>query len=133
MRFTVFFLLLFLSALCGCMSNRELINGEWIEVLSSREQQLLINTARATLSNTKRLTSRDRELIKKLDPELKIRYTGDRTGDANFVWQLPGKRVTLLMRGTFFTPSVQWVMKVHNNPPERPVFAEAADPAVEKN
>lgn len=132
MRFTVFFLLISLLGLCGCNSGKVLINGEWTEVLSPREEQILIGTARATLAKNKRLTAQEREFIKRQEPELKIRYTGDRTGDANFIWQMPDKRVTLLMRGTFFSHTAQWVMKVYNKGPEVLDFSKQTDPAVEK-
>ena len=132
MRFTVFFLLISLLGLCGCNSGKVLINGEWTEVLSPREEQILIGTARATLAKNKRLTAQEREFIKRQEPELKIRYTGDRTGDANFIWQMPDKRVTLLMRGTIFSNTAQWVMKVYNKGPEVLDFSKQTDPAVEK-
>ena len=104
--------------LCGCGGHYQMINGEKVEVLSPAEEIEMKSIARATLARSKALSSRERELIKGQEPVLKIRYIGDRTGDATVSWKLPGKTVSLFMRGVFFDPSAQWMMKIREDQPE---------------
>lgn len=120
MRFFLFLTAAAISAafFCGCTAHYKMINGERIEVLSPEEEIELKSVARTTLAKSKLLTSRERETIKAQQPSLKIRYTGNRMGDATVSWKLPGKTVSLFMRGVFFDPSAQWMMKVRNDHPE---------------
>ena len=104
--------------LCGCGRHYQMIHGEKVEVLSPAEEIEMKSIARATLAKSKVLTPRERELIKKQDPVLKIRYIGDRTGDATVSWKLPGKTVSFFMRGVFFDPTSQWIMKIREDQPE---------------
>ncbi|MBR1952061.1 MAG: hypothetical protein IKA32_05760 [Lentisphaeria bacterium] len=95
-----------------------MIHGIRYEVLSPEEENEMKSMARVTLAKSKALSAKERELIKTIQPELKIRYSGDRTGDASVSWQLPTRTVTLFMRGVFFDPSSQWMMKIRNKQPE---------------
>ncbi len=120
MRFIA--VLMFFSAvllLCGgCGKHYKMIHGIRYEVLSPEEENEMKSMARVTLAKSKALSAKERELIKTIQPELKIRYSGDRTGDASVSWQLPTRTVTLFMRGVFFDPSSQWMMKIRNKQPE---------------
>ena len=120
MRFP--FILMFCAVLfvmlCGCGRHYQMINGEKVEVLSPAEELEMKSMARTALARSKALTSRERELIKGQEPVLKIRYIGDRMGDASVSWKLPGKTVSLFMRGVFFDPSAQWMMKIREDQPE---------------
>ena len=134
MRFPVILTLcIVLSALCsGCTRYYQVINGITVEVLSPAEELEMKSTARATLAKSKVLTVREQEIIKSTQPELKIRYTGNRMGDATVRWKLPGKTVSLFIRGTFFDPTSQWMMKIHNDLPEYLDFRNRAPRKVEK-
>ena len=120
MRFIA--VLMFFSAvllLCGgCGKHYKMIHGIRYEVLSPEEENEMKSMARVTLAKSKALSAKERELIKTIQPELKIRYSGDRTGDASVSWQLPTRTVTLFMRGVFFDPSSQWMMKIRDKQPE---------------
>lgn len=120
MRF--FAVWMFFSAvllLCGgCGKHYKMIHGIRYEVLSPEEENEMKSMARVTLAKSKALSAKERELIKTIQPELKIRYSGDRTGDASVSWQLPTRTVTLFMRGVFFDPSSQWMMKIRDKQPE---------------
>ena len=119
MRFIA--VLMFFSAvllLCGgCGKHYKMIHGIRYEVLSPEEENEMKSMARVTLAKSKALSPKERELIKTIQPELKIRYSGDRTGDASVSWQLPTRTVTLFMRGVFFAPSSQWMMKIRDKQP----------------
>ena len=105
--------------LCGgCGKHYKVIHGIRYEVLSPEEENEMKSMARVTLAKSKALSSKERELIKTIQPELKIRYSGNRTGDASVSWKLPTRTVTLFMRGTFFDPSSQWMMKIRDKQPE---------------
>lgn len=108
----------FLLLCCGCGKHYKVIHGIRYEVLSPEEENEMKSMARVTLAKSKALSAKERELIKTIQPELKIRYSGDRTGDASVSWQLPTRTVTLFMRGVFFDPSSQWMMKIRNKQPE---------------
>ena len=120
MRFIA--VLMFFSAvllLCGgCGKHYKMIHGIRYEVLSPEEENEMKSMARVTLAKSKALSAKERELIKTIQPELKIRYSGDRTGDASVSWQLPTRTVTLFMHGVFFDPSSQWMMKIRDKQPE---------------
>jgi hypothetical protein len=120
MRFPVILTLcIVLSALCGgCVRHYKVINGITVEVLSPSEELEMKSTARAALAQSKALTIPEQEMIKNTQPELKIRYTGDRMGDATVRWKLPGKTVSLFIRGVFFDPTAQWMMKIQKDQPE---------------
>ena len=102
----------------GCGKHYKVIHGIRYEVLSPEEENEMKSMARVTLAKSKALNSKERELIKTIQPELKIRYSGDRTGDASVSWKLPTRTVTLFMRGAFFDPSSQWMMKIRDKQPE---------------
>lgn len=112
----VFFCALFAS---GCSTgDTAMLNGEVIEVLSKKEELELISIARSSISRNKQFSSKERDMIRKQKPELKIRYTASRSGDAVVSWKLPGKNVSMLIRGTFLEPSAQWIMKIRHDHPE---------------
>ena len=118
MRFAIPLLFFAVLFLCGCGGPTRMINGETCEVLSSREELELASIARSTLTRSKVLTPAEKAIIRGKDPELKIIYSGNRTGDATISWQLPDRWVAVFIRGTFFTPSAQWMMKIRDNQPE---------------
>ena len=120
MRFPLFLTACFLLVLLcgGCVRHYQVINGISVEVLSPGEELELKAMARATLARSKALTLQEQEIIRTQQPELKIRYSSNRTGDATVRWKLPGKTVSLFIRGTFFDPSAQWMMKINKDQPE---------------
>ena len=134
MRFPVILTLcLVLSALCGgCVKHYKVINGITYEVLSPNEELEMKAAARAALARSRTLTVQEQERIKNTPPELKIRYTGNRMGDATVRWKLPGKTVSLFIRGVFFDPTAQWMMKIHKDQPEYLDLRNQPSPQVEK-
>ena len=134
MRFPVILTLcLVLSALCGgCVKHYKVINGITYEVLSPNEELEMKAAARAALAKSKALTIPEQEMIKSTQPELKIRYTGNRMGDATVRWKLPGKTVSLFIRGVFFDPTAQWMMKIYKDQPEYLDLRNQPSPQVEK-
>ena len=118
MRFATPLLFFALLLLCGCGGPTREINGVTYEVLTPREELELASIARSTLTRSKVLTPAEKAVIRGKDPELRIVYSGNRTGDATISWQLPGRWVAVFIRGTFFTPSAQWMMKIRDNQPE---------------
>jgi len=102
----------------GCRGPAIMINGEPVEVLTPKEELELACIARSTLVRSKVLTPEEKAVIKEKDPAVKIVYSSNRTGDATISWQLPKRWVAVFIRGTFFTPSAQWMMKIRDNQPE---------------
>ena len=122
-----------LSALCsGCTRHYQVINGITVEVLSPAEELELKAMARTTLARSKVLTPQEQEIIRNRQPELKIRYSSNRTGDATVRWKLPGKTVSLFIRGTFFDPTAQWMMKINKDQPEYLDLRRSGKQKVEK-
>ncbi|MBQ9502771.1 MAG: hypothetical protein IJU70_11485 [Lentisphaeria bacterium] len=115
---TIFLLLGTVFLLAGCRGPVVMINGEPVEVLTPKEELELACTARSSLVRSKILTPEEKAVIKEKDPEVRIVYSSSRTGDATISWQLPGRWVAVFIRGTFFTPSAQWMMKIRDNQPE---------------
>ena len=99
---------------CGCVRPVQIIHGEEVEVLTAKEEQQLISLARDTFLGTRHLDKEEKEAIRTTEPELSINYIADRTGDARITWKLSKRSITLLMRGTFLTTNVQWVMQVED-------------------
>ena len=83
-----------------------------------KEELELACIARSTLVRSKVLTPEEKAVIREKDPVVKIVYSSNRTGDATISWQLPKRWVAVFIRGTFFTPSAQWMMKIRDNQPE---------------
>lgn len=132
MRILSCLFLLSLLCLTGCVKHYKNINGIRLEVLSPAEEDEMKSIARAVLNKNKKLTPQERALIKKQIPELKIRYTEDRAGEATVIWKLPGRQVMLRMRGAFFDPSAQWMMLIRNEQPEYLDLRRQQSPRVEK-
>ena len=119
MRYGATFLLLStLFLLAGCRGPVVMINGEPVEVLTPKEELELACIARSTLLRSKVLTAEEKAVIREKDPQVKIVYSSRRTGDATISWQLSKRWVAVFIRGSFFTPSAQWMMKIRDNQPE---------------
>ena len=107
-----------LFLLAGCRGPVVMVNGSPVEALTPKEELELACIARSTLVRSKVLSADEKAVIREKDPEVRIVYSGNRTGDATISWQLPKRWVAVFIRGTFFTPSAQWMMKVRDNQPE---------------
>jgi len=107
-----------LFLLAGCRGPVVMVNGRPVEALTPKEELELACIARSTLVRSKVLSADEKAVIREKDPEVRIVYSSDRTGDATISWQLPKRWVAVFIRGTFFTPSAQWMMKVRDNQPE---------------
>lgn len=92
---TVFLTAVLLAAsVSGCRS-RIVVNGESYSMLNEREERELVILARETLiRNAKKLVTQDEvEELRRREPELRIDYRGDCSGEAVVIWDL--KRIKL--------------------------------------
>lgn len=85
---------LLLASVSGCRSKIA-VNGESYSMLNEREERELVMLARETLiRNAKKLVAQDEvEDIRRMEPELRIDYRGDCSGEAVVIWDL--KRIKL--------------------------------------
>lgn len=132
MRLSAFFVTMLCLFAAGCAHHYRDINGVRMEVLSPKEEIELQSMARATLAKAAKLSAGDRQFIKNQTPQLKIRYIGDRTGDATVTWNLPDKYVILRMRGALLDPTAQWMMMIRKKQPELIDFSRRPRQGVEK-
>lgn len=100
-----------LAALCltaavlfyGCAPTVT-VNGETFEALTPREENDLVLIARAALKRSPKVVGlQELQTIQNTEPEVKIDYYGDRTGDAKVTWSFPDHRRTVQFRGQLLT------------------------------
>lgn len=80
-----------LSLFCGCAPTMT-VNGQTYTILTQSEEQELVTQARRLLGRPgKALNKEEVRFVQKTDPEVKIEYQGDRTGEAQVIWRTPEK------------------------------------------
>ena len=100
------FAILFSGILAGCRSQIE-VDGQHYDMLNEREVAEIVAFARATLKHNTPKLVRPAELteILKTDPELKIDYRGDCSGEAAVIWDLADRRYEVVVDGELNDPS----------------------------
>ncbi len=83
------------------------VNGETFEALTPQEEKELVLIARAALKRSpKAVGPQELQMIRDTEPEVKIDYYGDRTGNAKVTWTLPDHRRTVQFQGQLLTDQV---------------------------
>lgn len=107
-----------LSLFCGCAPTMT-VNGQTYTVLTQSEEQELVTQARRLLGRPgKALNKEEVRFVQKTDPEVKIEYQGDRTGEAQIIWRTPEKIITMHFGGEFLTERMGWTFETEKPMPE---------------
>ena len=88
------------APLCGCRSHVE-VNGRSCAMLTDREVQELVVFARATLAKNspRHATAEEIAEIRRLEPDVKIRYYGNCIGEAVIGWDLATRKIEIVYDG----------------------------------
>lgn len=117
--FSAVFAALSLVMLWGCSSPTITVNDKTYRVLSAGEEKQLVRDARLLLGRPgKALTKEEVRFVQKNEPELTIRYTADRTGDAKVVWTTPQKIITMHFGGELLSDTMGWTLETEKRVPE---------------
>lgn len=107
-----------LSLFCGCAQTMT-INGQTYTVLTQSEEQELVTLARRLLGRPgKALNEEEVRFVQKSAPELKINYSGNRSGEAQLIWRPPGKIIIMYFGGDFLTERMGWTLATEKPMPE---------------
>ena len=107
-----------LSLFCGCAPTMT-VNGQTYTILTQSEDQELVTQARRLLGRPgKALNKEEVRFVQKTDPEVKIEYQGDRTGEAQIIWRTPEKIITMHFGGEFLTERMGWTFETEKPMPE---------------
>jgi hypothetical protein len=67
----------------------------------------------ATENSTRKLSFREKSIIKSTDPVIRLHYKGDKYGRASMSWETaPGKKYIIIARGYLTGPEKTWTMRV---------------------
>ena len=69
----------------GC-GEHVIVNGVSYQALSEQELKEMVRFARITLLQNEKLTLAQQNYIKKNEPEIRLSYTGNKTGRASYQW-----------------------------------------------
>ena len=90
-----------LALVCGCRNQIE-VDGEHYDMLNDDEVAELVILARETLlrNSEKLLVPVDEAAaIRRMDPEMKIDYRGDCSGEAVVTWDMPRRKYEVVLDG----------------------------------
>lgn len=105
----------------GC--NTPTVNeyGNIYQALTKKEERLLLSLARATLKHNVSkgvVSAAESDHAAKNEPEFRIRYFGDRFGEARLSWQMPTRRIMVVFDGNFLTPEMHCILQIADRRPE---------------
>lgn len=69
----------------GC-GEHIIVNGVSYKILTESEQKEMVQFARLTLIRGEKLTHAQQNYIRNTEPEIRLSYTGDKTGKASYQW-----------------------------------------------
>ena len=87
MKKFIYGLIMSLSILfaAGC-GEHIIVNGVSYRILSEQEEKDMLQFARITLLQNEKLTLAQQNYIKKTEPQIRLSYTGNKTGRASYQW-----------------------------------------------
>ena len=93
----LFFAILFPAMLlCGCASKKLAFDPKPADMLTQREKYTLIDSVRRFISRSdkiiRKLDQKEKDIINRTDPKIRIHYTAPKTGKLNMVWELADGR-----------------------------------------
>ena len=104
--------------LCGCASNKVLVDGVEYEALTEEEIDRLCYLAELYLKNNvpNVITPQEAKMLGRMLPVCSIKYHGDRTGRAIVRWDLPQRKIDVVFDGKLLMPSAKcWVQSEDKN------------------
>lgn len=111
--------LLSLAVQWGCGGPTLTINDKTYSVLSAEEEKTLVHDARRLLIKpSKALTKEEVGFVQTAEPEVKIRYIGDRTGEARVIWITPEKIITIHFGGELLSDTMGWSLETEKRMPD---------------
>lgn len=115
MRMKKIFLLMtvaMLCLLCSCRTGTT-IHGQSCYELTESDKAMLTELARTSLQKSNRLVlASEMGKIMSEEPEFRIYYTGDKSGEARLTWTYSKKKVSIVFMGEFLTKGVGWQAEV---------------------
>ena len=89
-----------LSFCCGCRTHVE-VDGHSYAALTEREVRELVALARATMekNSPRHASAAEVAVIRSTEPEIKIDYRGDCSGEAAVIWELRDRRIEVVFDG----------------------------------
>lgn len=72
--------------ICTGCGEHIIVNGVSYRVLSKEEEKEMVQFARMTLIKGEKLTLAQQNFVRSNDPEIRLSYTGDKTGRASYQW-----------------------------------------------
>ena len=116
-RFYALLPLLALMLVCGCRSRIE-VDGESYSMLTDRERAELVFFARQTMIRNSPLSTKkhrdpdspdlitidEANEVRAVEPDLKIEYRGDCAGEAVVTWDLPNRKIEVVIEGQLNDP-----------------------------
>ena len=95
--------LLLLSGCASWFGPTVEVDGQTYRALTKTEEETLVEVARRYLrKNTPRVVSvQECDIALRSDPDVKVKYTGDRCGEARVSWEMPKRWLTVLFIGQF--------------------------------
>jgi len=95
------------------------VNDKTYYVLTKDEEQILVKEARRLLiAPSKALTKEEVRVVQTAEPEVKIRYIADRTGEAKIIWTTPEKIITLHFGGKLLSDTMGWSLETEKRMPD---------------
>ena len=114
----LFFLILLLIGAGGC-GPTVVVNGERYAALTPEEEHILVVLARSSLKRSPKAIDPDElAVILSEEPNIRILYTGDRSGSARVGWDVNGQHITMVFRGRFLEDDMQWLLEKRADPNE---------------
>jgi hypothetical protein len=112
--------LLFSALLCGCNTPKVIVDGIEYDALSREEVKKLCALAELYLNNNipNVISRQEAGLIRRLEPEFKIKYYGNRTGKATIRWSLPKRKIEVVFDGLLLDPSAKCWVQTEDVAPE---------------
>lgn len=96
-------------ALAGCRSAAT-FDGRPCYGLSESELNTLVENSRDVLVNRSAfMKPEDKSLVQSTQPEIKVKYTDDRTGSIRVIWDLPKRTVAIVYTGRLMTEEMTWM------------------------
>ncbi len=109
-------ILLMMCVLCGCGPS-VIVDGERYDALSEAEKRQLIDMAHTAFKRApKAVSPAELAEIMREEPEIRIEYTGDRTGEARFLWNVSGRTIGIIFSGPLLEKEMMWILLTRPDP-----------------
>ncbi len=127
--FLAFSVLSIFALACGCGPTVE-VDGQYYRALNHEEVHELVLFARSALKRSPKAVSQmELARILSTEPEIEIRYRGDKDGTARLEWEVDGRRICMVFHGEFLTKKMGWMLETRENSDRVLDFTKPQKPA----